>query len=49
MKEVKRMLNLFNLILNSLAVFAEKAAEFSAGTASHGGMYEPRMPEGLKK
>ena len=40
---------MFNLVLNGLAVFAEKAAIFSAGTASYGGMYEPKMPEELKK
>lgn len=38
-----------NMILNMVANAAEGAAIFSVGTASLGGMYEPVMPEQLRK
>ncbi len=38
-----------NMILNMVANAAEGTAIFSVGTASLGGMYEPVMPDELKK
>lgn len=41
------MKKLIDRVLRYVAVLAKGAAVFSAGKASMGGMYEPKMPENI--
>ena len=44
---MNEMKNLIDRVLCYIAALAKGAAVFSAGMASMGGMYEPKMPEGI--
>ena len=48
-KEEKDMKKVIDQICTKLAACAFLAAVVATGTASHMGMYEPKMPEELKR
>lgn len=47
-KDVKEMKKIVDFILEKIAGIARVAAEAAVGTASYGGMYEPKRPEGVE-